>query len=430
MAPTCDICGDAFTSVRRKRVQCNFCEKAACLICTQNYLLSTSSDPQCMFCRAAWNREFLDMHLPGTFRMGPLRQHRQRLLFERERSLFPDTMPAVERVLQAQEREREIARIEERIGSLQREYEQLCRERTDVRNRSVSSAAPSSGKRAVLCHCPATDCRGYIRASDGTCIVCSTIVCTKCTETVHEGRECNPDAVATARALAQETKPCPSCQVPIYRTEGCAQMWCTQCNTAFDWKTLAISRGNIHNPHYFEFVRQGGTVTRAPGDVVCGGFPRAEQLRSVLPPDPKFDHSRTFLFNALRIFYHVQEVELHNLRTRSITQPTNNESLRVRYLLKQISEEDLSSELWKAERRRERERAKLELLEMFCTVGVELFQRLVTGPKTPPHLMEETVQALESLRTYFNEESRRISKRFLSTTCGQVQKEFDSFWYV
>ena len=40
-------------------------------------------------------------------------------------------------------------------------------------------------------------------------------------EDEKEVHVCNPDTVATIRELAQTTKPCPNCQVPIFKVNGC-----------------------------------------------------------------------------------------------------------------------------------------------------------------------------------------------------------------
>ena len=51
--------------------------------------------------------------------------------------------------------------------------------------------------------------------------------------------------------------------------KNCDQMWCTQCHTAFSWKTGKIET-TIHNPHFYEWQRQNGTVVRNPNDIECG----------------------------------------------------------------------------------------------------------------------------------------------------------------
>jgi hypothetical protein len=57
--------------------------------------------------------------------------------------------------------------------------------------------------------------------------------------------------------VMQETKPCPQCRVPIQKSEGCDQMWCTRCHTAFDWSSLRVlPSSQIHNPHLVSFQSQ------------------------------------------------------------------------------------------------------------------------------------------------------------------------------
>ena len=52
--------------------------------------------------------------------------------------------------------------------------------------------------------------------------------------------------------------------------KNCDQMWCVCCNTAFSWKTGEIETGRIHNPHYYQHLRNmagGGDIRREEGDL-------------------------------------------------------------------------------------------------------------------------------------------------------------------
>ena len=101
---------------------------------------------------------------------------------------------------------------------------------------------------------------------------------------------CNPDALATARLIATDTKPCPKCGELITKVDGCDQMFCVMCHTPFCWRTgQVITHGAVHNPHYYEWQRQmNGPGTAAAAlqvNVPCGGLIPWPALLAVLTRD-------------------------------------------------------------------------------------------------------------------------------------------------
>ena len=86
---------------------------------------------------------------------------------------------------------------------------------------------------------------------------------------------CDEKTKENAQFIKETCKACPGmCGEFIFKIDGCDQMWCTTCHTAFSWRTGEIERGVVHNPHYYAALQNGGgMVPRAPGDVVCGGLP-------------------------------------------------------------------------------------------------------------------------------------------------------------
>lgn len=119
--------------------------------------------------------------------------------------------------------------------------------------------------------CMKGDCRGYINTAF-KCGLCETVFCKECHAIDTEDHICKEDDVATAKLIMSDTKPCPGCSISVHKIDGCNQMWCTQCKTAWDWKTGSIQK-KVHNPHYFEYLRNmdnGAVMARNPNEVRCG----------------------------------------------------------------------------------------------------------------------------------------------------------------
>ena len=102
--------------------------------------------------------------------------------------------------------------------------------------------------------CPNNTCRGYL-STQYKCDLCELFTCPDCLEIIgysqNEPHTCDPNNVASAEMIKKDTKPCPQCGVRIHKIQGCNQMWCTQCKIAFDYATLKIDNGVVHNPHYY-----------------------------------------------------------------------------------------------------------------------------------------------------------------------------------
>lgn len=99
----------------------------------------------------------------------------------------------------------------------------------------------------------------------GECKVCKTFQCMECMtalQTKTTEHICDEDLVKTIKMIAKSSKPCPNCKQPIMKLHGCNQMFCTECNTAFDWETNQIITGRIHNPHYFIWLSKTGKTAQ------------------------------------------------------------------------------------------------------------------------------------------------------------------------
>lgn len=351
-----------------------------------------------MHCRAGWNREFIDVNLTRSWREGELRKHRATLLFERERSLLPATQPLLERRRRKDEAAARMRELTLEATELKMTYDRL-RMRIENLRRGREEGGPveeeseRAERRQFIAACPAADCRGFLSTAY-KCGTCTTQYCAHCREVKITGEvhTCNPELVATIAAIVKESRPCPNCGTAISKVDGCDQMFCTNCNTAFSWKTGRVATGAIHNPHYFERMRTlglsqllprgggGGCETRWPNyatirvhsaeKAVVGGY-----------------NTRDLIAFIYQSGVHVERVELVQLR--AVTNRTN-EDLRVDYLLNLIDEKRFKQTL----QRRDRERTlALELIEPLETF-VLLTMEFLLGAVDQPKIRASSIQAL------------------------------------
>jgi len=286
----CPICCEKYTKIARPKIECPSCNLEACKSCVKRYLLDQKT-PKCMKCNVEWGDDFCNKIL-GSWMRGEFRGHMKGLLFDMEKARFPETMPEVERTVTIRKIEKdkiamtcEIEKLHREIYKLKANREKLIREQNRLHNGGEVKSG-NDEKKAFIRACPDNNCNGFL-STQWKCGVCQKWTCSKCFEIIGENKEeanhvCDPNTLATAQMLKKETKPCPSCSASIYKIEGCDQMWCTQCQTPFSWRTGRIVNGTIHNPHYHHWMRQNGGGIQQPGARLCGGLPSVQQIRTAL----------------------------------------------------------------------------------------------------------------------------------------------------
>ena len=241
--------------------------------------------------------------------------------------------------------------------------------------------------------CPSAECRGFL-ADDWVCGICKDTFCEKCHEVFHEGHSCNPDTVKTIKLLKRDTKPCPKCNIPIHKIEGCAQMWCTQCHTAFDWRTGHIETGRIHNPHYFEFKKR----TREHGDIPCGGRPTYRELKEA-------GASKEILDVAVELYRIDRE-----LVYRFGYLYDDNLHLRMKYMLKDFTCDEFKKELQRRDKYNAKMRDIHDIYRMFLdTVGDILRQYMLNMSAEDMYMRD-----MNELTDYTNTIIEKIRKRYVS----------------
>lgn len=278
----CQICYEKFTTKRRHSIKCIHCNNSVCLQCFRTYLLSDDSEQVCMCCKEGVSTEFIYLHTPKKFQQDFLTKVTT-LEMVREKALLVDTEEQMDFMERRDLLQSRIHYLNKHLHFFPKDYKIRCiyddAEKECEKLESLLREKKSGSVEKVITSfiCPVVNCDGIVIG--GKCSYCKNIICVKChaqklddpdvDSAVIEGHKCDPGVLATMNLLKKDTKQCPKCKIPIHKVDGCDQMFCIKCKTAFSWKTGKIETGIMHNPHYFEWMRNRGPLPRQPGDNPC-----------------------------------------------------------------------------------------------------------------------------------------------------------------
>ena len=239
---SCPICCDKYTAQLRKPVCCPYCEYSSCTICVKKYLTDGALDAHCMSCRRGWNDEFLDLNFTRAFRIGPYRDHREKLLFEREIAILPTRQPRVEAKLKMKEAEGLIREINKELVELDKKRAtvlhkshrfsaQVARYHAESEGRPPPAWTLTDGEKAAtpekakfVMKCPASDCRGFLSTAY-KCGTCQLWACSDCLVIKGPDKDCphtcDESVKASVAMIIKESKPCPKCGERISKIDGC-----------------------------------------------------------------------------------------------------------------------------------------------------------------------------------------------------------------
>lgn len=479
----CIICCEKFNLTIRKKIKCNFCDVEICLKCNKRYLLGINGDSHCMSCKNKWDRKYLNSILPKNFITKDLVNVKKKFLFDTEKSRFPDTMPFVINYLKIPEMNKEIYLIQKKADNILKEYYSLRKESSKLtkeiyslitgkdsnsdfpdkleeiktkrfdldkkanatindywyNNRKIYSikynikrfkkALPPTNqeqvteKRKFVQKCQKEGCRGFL-SSQWKCAICQEWTCPKCLEVIGSDKNvehvCKQENLESAKLIKKETRPCPKCATPIFKINGCDQMFCTQCKTPFSWNSGKIINGVIHNPHFFQWQRENGGTGPINPHAHCGGLPRYwDFYRSIRSHSSNINNIREYSL-IFENFVHFQNTQLIPLRNK-LQREQDNKVLRMLYLAGEKTEKNFKTTLIKRFNKRNKEKEILDVWTLLATVFIENINAMAIAVHYKDII--EKLKTCNRVRKYVNKELNTISK-----TYSQVVKNFDKYF--
>jgi len=435
----CAVCFETFNKSSRAPTKCPYCETSICRTCLQTYLLNDISDtPSCVNpeCGHGFTREFLDGETTKSFRLHTYKEHREKVLSDREKSRLPATQEDASEFRQAskvwEEEQEKQKTLRKEILVLQRQLDES--ERKSYRARTVletfgrTRLAPPQRqgqgqeqeqnqvvRQAFIKPCPAEDCKGFLSTA-WKCGLCEKWTCPDCGELKGPNRDvehtCDPNKVLTTQMLNREAKSCPKCGVQICKIEGCDQMWCTVCNTGFNWRTGKLAAGPVHNPHYFEYLRKQGLNPSAQMPQGNCDFEMDRNVTNALGALP-YNRRQTqnankddqYLLEVWRLMREAQDPYANR------NEPNYNETfrqMRVRYMIGDLTEADWKTALQRVEKDSHFQVAKNQVKDVFVNASRDLIRQVLE----PTANKEEIRKQVEELVAYCNESYKTVSSRF------------------
>ena len=406
----CSICCFPLNQSTRKPIDCLKCQASTCMTCVKKYLLSTLQDPHCMHCKHAWDLFFVNRVLTNNFMKKEWKNSRASLLFDREKSYFPETMPMVAREIEKEKIEKELQDLEEKARQIRMRKYQLQRMLYDG-VRGAPGGAPVGGEEVAkkafhIRQCPTPDCKGFLDMTLGGCVICEKVACLRCntTKVPDTEHECRQEDLDTWQQIQRSSKPCPNCATRIQKASGCAQMWCPGCHVAFNWNTGALEKGPIHNPHFYEWADRLGIQN-----------PRNNPPRN--PCDDRYVWHFYHYTNAGRVrdqfrtihqrLNHLLNNDLGVLREKI---QRNNSDLRIRFLRNLLTEEKYKKLLIAREIQVQKNIRLVETYDTMNLVIVPLLQQFLNNSLDYTQLVTQIAKVEE----FVNENIAEINKTFKS----------------
>lgn len=420
---SCEICVEDFDRLHVE-VTCIFCKKSACTSCYERVITDgKKATVSCLHCKVEWSEDCTETSFPRSFISGFFKEHQKKTWVAEEKLKLHEVQAdaekemAVEKIFSEKEKLKENVKLLKKtkvemeikqqdsseIDDEIKELRRLMRNLTSKCSRLVKAQKCANVKRpppkVTSKNCPQEKCRGFLN-DKWECGLCGTKVCERCDMKVVGEHKCKKEDIKTVQEIEQETRPCPNCNVRVFKINGCDQMWCVNCHTPFSWEKGTVETGRIHNPHYLAWKgskNKNGIIERDPLDIPCGGVPDS----FFIPKDSQM-HASAFK----EILRSIRFIE-YEMRIPVIPDFTD---LRKQYIKSQITEDSWGEEIYGRKQVYRRRMEVFHLNQAVVFASVDLFNRLSKCKNCDE--VEIILVEFESLREYYNSYGEKICRKY------------------
>jgi Hom_end-associated Hint len=222
--------------------------------------------------------------------------------------------------------------------------------------------------------------------------------------------------------------------------KNCDQMWCTQCHTAFSWRTGQIEN-HVHNPHYYEWQRrnaENGIIPRNPGDnpnacvdnrelthnhvTILQRYHMAhvnsimwDETIDIKEKETQWWRIKNDASTAIRQILHIRHIELPRFRYNEDDYLSLNQNLRINYMMNKLPEQVFKWEIQRQNKKFQHKKEIFDVLDLFVNTASDILLRFIEHIQQRSWYFQDgkrIYNELEAIRLYANECFEDIGKAY------------------
>ena len=456
----CNVCVSKYNTILNRKIVCPKCEYSCCRVCIEKYMTTSLNDFHCMKCKKYWDYEFFLRSMTKAS-VKRIQKSRQDVLFEREKAKMPATQKYVtyqkeidndkeymnnmyilinrtytlysealkdynkmlkdkEITLNREHIEKSIKILNETIRALRGELDEhhltMKRYRRKIwkwehtKHIETTEDMNREDNLTIVRNCSDKDCKGFVM-SDWKCGICKTEYCSRCHLEEGKDHKCNEDDIKTAALITTSTKPCPTCATLIQKVNGCNQMWCLTCKSAFNYKTGELDNGMVHNPHYYEWFRNNHNNTNVDIRYInCNRvMNQAQYMTHVNLAFKKNNEIARKLMHYNRTYGHTRHL-MNSISVVDENAETHNLDLRIEWMMNKIDNNEFKAKLKTRDKRHKFDMNKRQIYDMCQRVLNDICHKVIYCNEDGDAI--EFIKEFERIVEYSNEALEELGRLY------------------